>query len=89
MAYDRKQAGKGPSTFGFGGVPISVAGGNYTVPDSVKAIVVVATGNVVLRSVNGASDITVTGAPVGFVLPWHCLTIYQTGTTATLATITD
>jgi hypothetical protein len=87
MAYDRSTAGGGPSSFGFGGDTISLASTDYTVPSTVKAIVVVATGNVVCRAVNGAADITITGAPVGFILPWHCLTIVKTGTTATLATI--
>lgn len=87
MAYNRKTAGAGPGTFGFGGAAISLAGGDYTPADTVKGIVVVATGNVVCRPVDGGSDITITGAPVGMMLPWHCSAIRQTGTTATLATV--
>jgi hypothetical protein len=86
MPYDRKDFTSGADSFGFGGAPISLGGGNYTVPDTVKGIVVVAAGNVVCTPVDG-SDITITSAPVGFILPWHCVTIKQTGTTATLATI--
>lgn len=87
MTYDRKRAGSGPSSFGFDGATISLAGGDYTVPDTVKAVTVVATGNIVCRPANASADITVTGAPVGYVLPWHCSAIRQTGTTATLATV--
>jgi len=86
MPYDRKDFTAGADSFGFGGAPISLAGGNYTVPDTVKGIVVVNAGNVVCTPVDG-SDITITSAPAGFILPWHCVTIKQTGTTATLATI--
>lgn len=87
MAYDRTRAGDGPATYGFDGATISLGGGDYTVPDTVKAIVVVATGNVVCRPVNAGADITITDAPVGMALPWHCTAIRQTGTTATLATV--
>jgi hypothetical protein len=86
MPYDRKDFTSGAESFGFGGAPISLAGGNYTVPDTVKGIVVVSSGNVVCTPVDG-SDITITSAPTGFILPWHCVTIKQSGTTATLATI--
>jgi hypothetical protein len=87
MAYDRKSAGAGPATFGYDGATIDLSSADYTVPDTVKAIVVVATGNVVCRPVNAGADITITDAPVGFILPWHCTKIEQTGTTATLATV--
>lgn len=87
MTYNRNTAGDGPGTFGFGGATISLASTDYTVPDTVKAIVVVAAGNVVCRPVNASADITITGATVGMVLPWHCQTIVKTNTTATLATV--
>lgn len=87
MPYDRQDFTSGAESFGFGGGPISLAGGDYTVPSTVKGICVVAAGNVVLRAVDGSADITITGAPVGYILPWHALAIRQTGTTATLATI--
>lgn len=87
MAYNRKTAGSGPDSLGFGGGPIDLSGGDYTVPDTVKGIVVVATGNVICRALNGSADVTITGATVGMHLPFHCLAIRQTGTTATLAEI--
>lgn len=87
MAYDRNDFTSGSDTFGFGGGPISLAGGDYAVPNTVKAIVVTTSGTVVLRAVDGAADITITAAPVGYVIPWHCSHIRQTGTTATLATV--
>ena len=87
MAYNRNEAGSGPASFGVDGATISLGGGDYTVPDTVKAIVVVAAGDVVCRPLNAGADITITDAPVGFVLPWHCTKIEATGTTATLATV--
>ncbi|MDH6265553.1 hypothetical protein M2360_000943 [Rhizobium sp. SG_E_25_P2] len=87
MPYDRKTAGAGPGTFGLDGAAINLAGGDYTVPDTVKAIAVINAGNVVCRPLNASADITITGAPVGMLLPWHCSAIRQTGTTATLATV--
>lgn len=87
MAYDRNEAGSGPATFGVDGATIDLGGGDYTVPDTVKAIVVVAAGDVVCRPLNAGADITITAAPVGMVLPWHCTKIESTGTTATLATV--
>lgn len=87
MAYDRNTAGTGPATYGFDGATIDLSTDDYTVPDTVKAIVVVAAGDVVCRPVAAGADITITDAPVGLVLPWHCLTIVKTGTTATLATV--
>ena len=88
MSYNRRTAGSGPTTFGFGGAPIDLSAVDYTVPNTVKGIVVVNTGNVICVPVSGSS-ITVTAAPVGFILPWHCVTITRTGTTATLATIAE
>jgi hypothetical protein len=85
--YNRNTAGDGPANIGFGGDLISLASADYAVPDTVKAIVVVASGDIALRAVDGAADITVTGAPVGMILPWHCSVIRKTGTDATLATV--
>lgn len=87
MPYDRNDFTSGADTFGFGGDVISLASVDYTVPDTVKGIIVTNAGNVVLRSRDGTADITITSAPAGFILPWHCLLIRRTGTTATLATI--
>jgi hypothetical protein len=87
MAYDRTTAGQGPGTYGYDGATIDLSTTDYTVPDTVKAIIVVAAGNVICRPVDAAADITITDAPVGFVLPWHCTKIEMTGTTATLATV--
>lgn len=79
-------AGK-EGTFGVDGATISLASTDYTVPNTVKAIVVVAAGNIVCRPLNAGADLTITSAPVGFVLPWHCVKITKSGTTATLATV--
>ena len=87
MAYDRRLGATGASAFGPGGVPISLAGGDFTVTDVVKGVAVVAAGNVAFRTLKGDADIIVTDAPVGWVLPWHIDTIRQAGTTAALATI--
>lgn len=87
MAYDRKTAGFGPATFGNDGATIDLSSTDYTVPDTVKAIVVVASGDVVCRPLNAGADVTITGAPVGMLLPWNCSQITKTGTTATLATV--
>lgn len=87
MSYDRRTAGAGPMTPGFDGATIDLSSTDYTVPDTVKSIVVVATGNVVCRPVNAGADITITGAPAGLVLPWHCAKIVRASTTATLATV--
>lgn len=87
MPYDRTDFTSGAQSFGFGGVPISLASTDFTVPNTVKAICVVAAGNVVFRAVDGTADITITGAQVGYILPWHASVIRRTGTTATLATV--
>lgn len=89
MPWNRNTQPESPFTFGRGGEAINLAGGDYTPGDDVKAIVVVATGDVVCRPLRAGADITITAAPVGFILPWHCVKIEQTGTTATLATVTD
>lgn len=87
MPYDRRQSAGGAAAFGLGGgAPIDLSSADFTVPDTVKAIVVVAAGNVVCTPVNGSS-VTITGAPVGMLLPWHCSQITKVGTTATLATV--
>jgi hypothetical protein len=87
MPYDRNEFTSGADTFGFGGDTINLSSTDYTVPNTVKGIVVVNAGTVILRTRDGTADITLTSVPVGFILPWHCLVIRRTGTTATLATI--
>lgn len=87
MPYNRQDFTSGADTFGFGGATISLAGGDYTVPDTVKGIVVTGAGTVVFRPVDSAADITMSALPVGYILPYHCRFIRQTGTTATLATV--
>ena len=86
MSYDRRSAGSGPQTLAPGGGPINLGGGDFTVPDSVKGIVVTSAGDVVFRALNGSADITMAGLPAGYVLPWHCSHIRKSGTTAALAT---
>jgi len=51
--------------------------------------VVVATGNITfLPVINDAADpITITGAPVGYMIPWQIRRIFATGTTATLRAV--
>lgn len=86
--FNRNTQGRDdPFTYGLNGETIDLGGGDYEPTLDVKAIVVVATGDVVCRPLNASADITITGAPVGFVLPWHCSKIEATGTTADLATI--
>lgn len=87
MPYNRQDFTSGADTFGFGGVTINLGSGDYAVADTVKAIVVTAAGSVTFRPVDGAADITMTALPVGYILPYHCSFVRQTGTTATLATI--
>jgi hypothetical protein len=86
-SYDRKTAGTGPATFGYDGEMIDLSSEDYTVPETVKAIMVIASGDVVCRPLYANADITITDAPIGLLLPWHCEKITQTGTTATLATV--
>lgn len=87
MPYDRKDFMSGADSFGFGGATINLASTDYTVDDTVKGIIVVNSGTVICRPVDGGADITITNAPTGFILPWHCSVVRRTGTTATLATI--
>jgi hypothetical protein len=87
MSYDRKHAGNGPLTPGWDGAPINLGPGDFQVPDSTKAIVVTAAGNVVCKPVNAAVSITLTSLPAGYILPWHCSHISKAGTTAALATV--
>lgn len=89
MSFNRELLNQGAWQYGLDGATIDLSGGDYTVPNNCKAIVVVATGDVICRPLNAGADITITGAPVGFILPWHCVTIVETGTTATLATVLD
>lgn len=54
-----------------------------------KALVVTATGNLVIlpaRNVDGTT-ITFTGCPVGMIVPYRVRRVLATGTTATVATI--
>jgi hypothetical protein len=87
MSYDRKNAGSGPLTLGWSGESIELASGDFRVPDTAKAVVVTSAGDVVCRAVSASTDITMTDLPSGYVLPWHCSHIRQSGTTASLATI--
>jgi len=87
MSYNRTTAGGGPLTLGWGGAPINLADGDFAVPDTAKAVVVTADGDVVCRPVNATADIIISGVPAGFLLPWHCAAIRQAGTTASLATV--
>lgn len=87
MPYDRQEFTSGATTFGFGGATINLALGDFTVNDTVKGIVVCNAGNVVVRPVDSGADVTFTALPSGYIIPYHCSFIRQTGTTATLATI--
>lgn len=87
MPYDRNEFTSGADVFGFAGATISTAGGDVTIGDTVKGVVVCAAGNVVFRPVGAGADITMTNLPAGYILPYHVVTIRQSGTTATLATI--
>lgn len=85
--YNRGNYSSGPDTFGFNGDTISLANGDFNVDENTKAVVVVSAGNVVFRPVDAESDITITGLPAGYIIPWHCAVIRQTGTSATLSTL--
>lgn len=88
MTWDRTKPGRNdPAAFGFDGAAIDLSGGDYTVPDTVKAIVVTERGDVVCRPVNASADITLVDVPAGFILPWHCSKIEKDNTTAALATV--
>lgn len=87
MAYDRTRAGSGPATIGNDGAVITYSGGTFVVGNTVKHIVITVAGNVVCRPLGAGADITLTAWPAGAFLPWHCLHITETGTTATLATV--
>lgn len=70
-----------------GGVTITPS--DTTDFSSYVVAVVVATGNISCVPVDGddSSPIVITGAPVGWVLPWQLRRVMSTGTTATLASI--
>lgn len=54
-----------------------------------KAVVVTATGNLVILPVQNTdgTTITFTGVPVGFIPPYRVRRVYATGTTASVATV--
>lgn len=54
-----------------------------------RAIVVIATGNLVILPVENAdaSTVTFTGVPVGFVPPFKVRRVLSTGTTASVVTV--
>jgi len=87
MSYDRKNAGNGPLTPGWDGAAIDLGPGDFEVADVTKAIVVTAPGNVVCKPADAGEDITLTGLPAGYILPWHCSHIRKAGTSAALATV--
>ncbi len=90
MTWDREKFGRlDYDSYGFDGAEIDLSAGDFPVPDTVKGIMVVAEGDVVCRPKKAGADITIAGAPVGLMLPWHCSHIRQTsgGTTASLATV--
>lgn len=86
---DRDQHQPSLATFGRRGGPVDLSGGDVTFGSGVKAIQVVAEGNLVYRPVDGNADITVKAAPVGFT-PFHIPgVVRQAGTSATVVTIED
>jgi hypothetical protein len=91
MAFDNTQFQPTMDTRGRKGSAIDYSGGDVTISASVKAVVVTAAGNVVYEPVDNASgtNITITGASVGYVLPHVVGLIVKTGSTAFLATIED
>lgn len=90
MSFNVYRAEPGLMTRGRLGSMVSVTGGNATMADSVKGVVVCASGNVSYRAKGESSNvITMTGVPAGYVLPHVPGVILATGLTATLATIED
>lgn len=90
MTYDNSQFAATPYSVGRKGGTIDYSGGDVTLSTNVKGVVVVGEGNVVYRPIGETSgSITVTSAPVGFLLPHLVGLIIQSGTTATLTTVED
>lgn len=90
MTFNVNTYPSGLMTRGRLGSMVSVTGGNATLADTVKAVVVCSSGNVKYRAKNESSSvITMTGLPAGAVLPHVPGVILATGLTATLATVED
>lgn len=79
----------GLSTLGRKGSTITYSGGTATLTNSVKAVVLCTSGDVVYTPKGEASAITMTGLSAGYVLPHIPGSITQSGTTATLCTVED
>ena len=93
MSYDRDEYAATPHTFGRKGILVDISSEDSPIGAEVKAVVVVAAGNVVYcpagNDQSGSEDIIVTDAGVGFCLPHLPSFIRKTGTTATLCTVAD
>ncbi len=90
MGFNRDEYGAGLTSFGRKGSAVDLSGGNVTLGESVKAIVVVAEGTVSYRpcgETEGSIDFG--SLPIGYVLPHIPGVIFASGTTATLATVED
>lgn len=79
-----------PDTFATKARAVSPSDGTDLDPYA-KAIVVTATGNLVILPAKNADGTTITfaGCPVGFIPPYAVRRVLSTGTTATVATLDD
>ena len=90
MTYDNSQFMASPMSYGRKGAQLDLSV-DRILGASVKAIEVVQAGDLVYRPVDGTSDITVIGAPVGYQPP-HVPGIVRSvgsGTTAAVVTVED
>lgn len=66
-----------------GSEPVSVGGGDQTLPRVSRGIYVGGDGNLVCRLIGDDADVTFTGLTAGTVYPFAVAIIRQTGTTIT------
>lgn len=91
MAFDYDRWPNTPATFGHRGQVLDLSTADAPVGRDVKGLMVVAAGNLVYHPAGNAAgvDITITGAPVGLLIPHYVDVVRRTGTTASVATIAD
>ena len=65
MTYDRTSSLGDPAALGNDGAVIDLSSEDFEVPNTVKAIEVVATGDLVVIPLNAGASITIADAPVG------------------------
>ncbi|TPW28606.1 hypothetical protein FJU08_17540 [Martelella alba] len=90
MTFNRRSKAPSMSSFGFKGRQVDLSGGDVLLGDSVKAVVVMAAGDVSYRPA-GETDgaLLFSSLMSGAVLPHVPGVIFADGTTATLCTVED